>query len=149
MKVILLQDVKGTGLKEQILTVSDGFARNYLLPKKLAVEATNEAVNAIEKAKQAVKFREEHKKQEAEVLARALKGKIVNIAARGGEGGKLYGSVTSQEIADALKAQHSVELDKRKIELDEPIRAAGQVFATLKLSAGVSARVIINVTVGK
>ena len=147
MKVVLLEDVKGTGKKDQIIEVSDGFARNFLLPKKKAKEATTETLNAIEKAKQAAAFREAQKKQEAEVLSKTLKGKVVNVTARGGEAGKLYGTVTNQEIADALKAQLNVDLDKRKIELDEPIRTAGQHFATLRLNAGISTRVIVNVTV--
>ena len=147
MKVILLDDVKGTGKKDQILEVSDGYARNFLLPKKKAIEATPEALNSIQRAKQAAKFHEDQKKAEAEALARELKGKVVQVTAKGGEGGKLYGSVTNQEIADALKAQHKVDLDKRKIELDEPIRTAGQCFATLRLNAGIATRVIVNVTV--
>ncbi len=147
MKVILLEDVKGTGKKDQILEVSDGYARNFLLPKKKAREATPENLNAIERAKQAAAFREAQKKQEAEILSKTMKGKVVHVTARGGEGGKLYGTVTNQEIADALKEQHNVDLDKRKIELDEPIRTSGQHFATLRLNAGISTRVIVNVTV--
>jgi len=145
VKVILLKDVKGTGVKDQILEVSDGFARNYLLPRKIAIEATSSALNSIDKAKQAVKHREDQKRDEAEILGRELKGKVVNVSARAGDGGRLYGSITSAEIADALRAQHGVSLDKRKIELDEPIRAVGQVLATLHLSVGVSTRIIINV----
>ena len=86
------------------------------------------------------------KRDEAEKQARDLKGKVVIVKVRAGEGGRLYGSITGQEIADALKAQHSVEIDKRKIELAEPVRAVGQTTVTLKLAAGVSARMILNVT---
>ena len=89
MKVILLKDVKGTGKKDQIIEVSDGYARNFLLPRKIAREATAEAMNSVEKAKAADKHREEVKKQEAEAQARALKGKVIQLTARGGEGGKL------------------------------------------------------------
>ena len=124
MKVILLKDIKGTGKKDQILEVSDGFGRNYLLPRKLAVEATSEALNSIEKSKSAAKHREDVKKNDAETAARELKGKTVTVKVRAGENGRLYGSITTQEIADALKAQHGVELDKRKIELDEKIGRA-------------------------
>ena len=126
MKVILLQEVKGTGKKDQILEVSDGFARNFLLPRKLAREATNEALNSIEKAKD-------------------LKGKLVVVKAKAGEGGRLYGSITAAEIADALKAQHGVEIDRRKIELEEPIRAAGQTTFSVRLTAGVVTRMLLNV----
>ncbi len=146
MKVILLKDIKGTGKKDQVIEVSDGFGRNYLLPRKMAVEATSEAVHSIEKSKQAEKHREDVKRDEAEKQARDLKGKVVVVKVRAGEGGRLYGSITGQEIADALKAQHGVEIDKRKIELSEPVRAVGQTTVTLKLAAGVSARMILNVT---
>ena len=147
MKVILLQDIKGTGKKDQIMEVSDGFARNYLLPRKLAREATSEALNSIEKSKSAQKHRDDVKKQEAEAKAHELKGKVVVVNARGGEGGRLYGSITAQEIGEALKAQHGVDIDKRKIELDEPVRTAGQTLFTVKLAAGVSTRMLLNVVV--
>jgi len=140
MKVILLKDIKGTGKKDQILEVSDGFGRNYLLPRKLAVEATSEALNSIEKSKSAAKHREDVKKNDAETAARELKGKTVTVKVRAGENGRLYGSITTQEIADALKAQHGVELDKRKIELDEKVTSVGQTTITLKMYAGVSTK---------
>ena len=146
MKVILLKDVKGTGKKDQILEVSDGYARNFLLPRKLAQEATNEALNAIDTAKRAAKHREDVKREEAEQKARALKGKVIIVRVRAGEGGKLYGSITTQEIADAIKAQLGVEIDKRKVELTEAIKSIGQTTVVLKLYAGVSARLIVNVT---
>ena len=145
MKVILLKDIQGTGKKDQILEISDGYARNYLLPRKLAREATAEAVNALEKSKSADKHREEVRRQEAEVRARELKGKVIQIEARGGENGKIYGSVTNEQIAAALKAQHGVEIDKRKLELEEPIKSAGQFFVTLKFVSGITTRMIVNV----
>ena len=147
MKVILLQDVKGTGKKDQIIEASDGYARNYLLPKKLAREATAEALNSIEKSKSADRHREEVKRQEAEKLARELKGKVVQLSVRGGENGKIYGSVTNDQIATALREQLKIEVDKRKIEVDEPIKTAGQAFINLKLMAGISTRLIVNVKV--
>ena len=140
MKVILLQDIKGTGKKDQIIEVSDGFGRNYLLPRKLAVEATNEAVNSIENSKSAAKHREDVKKNEAEQAARELKGKTVTVKVRAGENGRLYGSITTQEIADALKAQHGVELDKRKIEVEGKVTSVGQTSITIKLYPGVAAK---------
>lgn len=145
MKVILLKDIKGTGKKDQVIEVSDGFGRNYLLPRKLAVEATNEAVHSVEKAKQAAKHREDVKRDEAEQTARSLKDKTVIVKVRAGETGRLYGSITAQEVADALKAQHGVELDKRKIELDGKIASVGKSTMTIKLSAGVSAKMILSV----
>lgn len=147
MKVILLKDIKGTGKKDQIIEASDGYARNYLLPKKLAKEATAEALNSIEKAKSADRHREEVKRAEAEAKARELKGKVIQLTVRGGENGKLYGAVTNDQIAAALKEQHGFDVDKRKLELDEPIKTAGQSFVTLKLLAGISTRMIVNVKV--
>ena len=145
MKVILLQDIQGTGKKDQILEISDGYARNYLLPRKMAKEATAEAVNALEKSKGADKHRQEVRRQEAEVKSRELKGKVIQIEARGGDNGKLFGAVTTDQISAALKAQHGVEVDKRRLELEEPIKAAGQYFVTLKMVAGISTRMIVNV----
>lgn len=149
MKVILLQDVKGTGKKDQIVEASDGFARNYLIPRKMAREVTAEALNAIEKSKSADKHREDVRRAEAETKARMLKGKVVQLSVRGGENGKLYGTVTNDQIAAALKEQHGVEVDKRKLELEEPIKSAGQAFVTLKLMAGISTRMIVNVKIAE
>lgn len=145
MKVILLQDVKGSGKKDQILEVAEGYARNFLLPRKLAREATAEALNSIEKAKEAQQHRVDVKKAEADQKARELKGKLVVVKAKAGEGGRLYGSVTAQEIADALREQHGIDVDRRKIELEEPIRAAGQTTFGIRLSAGVVTRMLLNV----
>ena len=147
MKVILLQDIKGTGKKDQIIETSDGYARNYLLPRKLAKEATSEALNALEKSRNADKHREEVRKQQAEERSRTLKGKVIQLEVKGGENGKLYGSVTNDQIAAALKAQHGIEVDKRKLEQEEPIRTAGQSFVTLKLYPGISTRMIVNVKI--
>ena len=116
MKVILLQDIKGTGKKDQIVEISDGYARNYLLPRKLAKEATAEALNSLERARGADRHREEVRRQQAETQARELKGKVVQLEVRGGENGKLYGSITNDQIASALKAQHGIEGDKRNLE---------------------------------
>ena len=147
MKVILLQDIKGTGKKEQIVEVSDGYGRNYLLPRKLAKEATAEALNSLERAKGADKHREEVRRQQAEVLSRELKGKVIQLEVRGGENGKLFGSITNDQIASALKEQHGLDIDKRKLEQEEPIKSAGQSFVTLKLYSGISTRMIVNVKI--
>lgn len=146
MKVILQKDIRGTGKKDQIIEVSDGYARNYLLPRKIAREATSDAMNAIENAKSAQKHRDELKRLEAEEKARELKGKVINLTARGGANGKLYGAVTNDAIAQALKNQHGIEVDKRKIEPEEPVRAAGQTQCTIRLSAGISTRMVLHVT---
>ena len=149
MKVILLQDIKGSGKKDQIIEASDGYARNYLIPRKLAKEATPEVLNSIQKAKIADRHREEVKRAEAEAKARELKGKVIQLNARGGENGKLYGAITNDQIAQAVKEQYGFEVDKRKVEQEEPIRTAGQSFVNLKLMAGISVRMIVNVKTEK
>lgn len=145
MKVILLQDVKGTGKKEQILEVSDGFARNYLLPRKLAVEASPAALNAINRSKAAEEHRENLRRKEALENAEKLRKKAIHMRARAGEKGRLYGSITGQEVADALEKQHGVKIDKRKVELSEPIRAVGEYEATVWLYAGVTIKMRVVV----
>lgn len=146
MKVILLQDVPGTGKKNQILNVSDGYFRNFLLPRKWAMEATPHAVAEVERRNEAERAKEAARRKEAEDLARELKDKIIHLEAKGGEKGKLYGSVTSQEIADALLSQHQIEMDRRKIELPEPIRNAGDSQVTISLYAGVKVTMTVHVT---
>lgn len=147
MKVLLLKDVRGTGKKDDIVEVSEGYGRNFLIPRQMAREASAETINSVKLAKDAQAHREEVKKQEAEVKARELKGKVIQLKARGSEGGKLFGSVTGDMIADALKEQFGVEVDKRKIEQEEPIRAAGQSFVTVKLWAGINVRMTVNTTI--
>ena len=147
MKVILLQDIKGTGKKDQIVEISDGYARNYLIPRKMVKEATAEAVNSLTRSQGADKHREEVRKQEAEARARELKGKVIQLEVKGGENGKLYGSITNDQIAAALKEQHGIEIDRRKLEQGEPIKQAGQSFVTLKLYPGISTRMIVNVKI--
>ncbi len=147
MKVLLLADLKGTGKKDEIVEVNEGYARNYLLPRKLARIADADTLNSVRRAKEAQAHREEVKKQEAEIKSRELKGKVIQLSARGGENGKLYGSVTNEMIAEALKQQHGIDVDKRKIEPEEPIRQAGQSFVVIKLWAGISVRMLVNTTV--
>ena len=149
MKVILQSDVKGTGKKGQMIEVSDGYARNFLLPRKLAIAANAANVNAMDAAKRAVQHREEQKRSDAEALALAIKGKVVTVLARAGEGGRLYGSVTNAEIAEALSKQLNVTVDKRKIELDDPLRSVGQTPVEIKLMQGISTRIIVNVATAK
>ncbi|NLE20750.1 MAG: 50S ribosomal protein L9 [Clostridiales bacterium] len=146
MKVILLQDVPGSGKKNQIISVSDGYARNFLFPKKLAMEATPAAVREVERRNEQERAKELARRQEAEALAAKLKGKVIRLQAKCGEKGRLYGSITGQEIADALNAQHGVQMDKRKIELAEPIRSVGETEVTVSLYAGVKALMTVSVT---
>ena len=125
MKVILLKDIKGTGKKDQILEISDGYARNYLLPRKLAVEATADNLNTMrmkEKAKAAAIAAEKAKATEN---AKALESLIVKIPAKAGSGGRLFGSITTKEISDNLKKQFNIDIDSKKIVLSDPIKSFG------------------------
>ncbi len=146
MKVILLQDVKGTGKKEQIVEVSDGYARNFLLPRKLAAEATSTAMNAVRRAKSAEDHRESQRRQEAVETAERLRRKEIHLTARAGEKGRLYGSITGQEVADALETQHGIKVEKRRVELAEPIRAVGDYEISVWLYAGVTTPMRVVVT---
>lgn len=145
MKVILQQDVKGQGKKGQMVNVSDGYARNFLFPKKLAVEATADNVNTMklqEKAK-AAKLAEE--KAQAQAIADQLKELTVRVVAKGGNGGRLFGAVTTKEVSDALKAQHGIEINKAKLVLDEPIKSFGGYELKAKLGHDVNAVVKVVV----
>ncbi len=139
MKVILLQDVPGTGKKNDILNVSAGFARNYLLPRKWAMEATGAAVKEVERRNELQRQQEQERVQEAEQVAKALKGKVVVMKAKCGDKGRLYGSITAQEIAEAVQQQHGVELDRRKLEVGETIRTLGEYDIQVGLYSGIKA----------
>lgn len=144
MKVILLKDIKGTGKKDQIIEASDGFARNYLFPRKLAVEASASNLNAIENAKSAQSHRKEVERQEAQELAKKMGDMVVEIAVRAGENGRLYGKVTNQEVADALKAKYGMDIDKRKITVDA-VKNVGETEAVIKLCPEISAKIKLNI----
>lgn len=145
MKVILLQDIKGTGKKDQILEVSDGFARNYLFPKKLAMEATAANTGRIEQQKAAQARKRAVDVQSAQDMARRVKELKVVIKAKAGRDGRLFGSVTNKEVADALKAQHKIEVDKKKVALAEPVKQLGDYTATLHLYAEITATLAFTV----
>ena len=147
MKVILLKDIKGTGKKDQIIEASDGFARNFLFPKGLAREASATNLNAIENAKAAQKHREDVERAKAKETRKALSGKAIKIVARGAEGGRLYGSVTAQEIADELFKQYGVKVEKRRIDVAN-IRNAGDFTVSVWLYAGITAEMTAKVEVG-
>ena len=134
MKVILLQDVKGKGKKGQMIEISDGYARNYMLPRKLATEATPDAVNTMRMNDKANQERIAREKAEAMETAGKLREMTVTVAAKGGGAGRLFGSVTNQEIADAL-AKTGIKLDKRKITIAEPIKNVGTYTVTCKLGS--------------
>jgi len=143
MKVILQQDVKGQGKKGQLIDVSDGYARNFLLPRKLAVEANADNVNTMKLQEKARLAKEAAEKAEAEAIAGKLKELTVKITAKAGSGGRLFGSVTSKEVAEALKKQHAIEINKAKIVQDEPIKS----FGTFNLKAKLGYEVVGTIKV--
>ena len=146
MKVILQQDVRGQGKKGQLVEVSDGYARNFLLPKKLAVPATAENVNTMKQQEKARQAQMAAEKAEAQALAEKLKSIQVKLTAKAGEGGRLFGAVTSKEIAEALSAQHGLNIAKTKLVLDEPIKSCGGYQIKAKLGYEVVATVNVMVT---
>ncbi len=146
MKVVLLQDVKAQGKKDQIVEVSDGYARNFLFPKKLAVPADAKVINDIKSKQSSAKHREEVEKENARALARKLSETTVKVTAEAGTDGRFYGAVTSKDIAEALKAQFAIEVDKRKILLDAPIKAFGTYKIEIKLYADISGKLNVKVT---
>lgn len=145
MKVILLEDIKGTGKKDQVINVSDGYARNFLFPRKLAMEASPQNLNSLRKAEAAQRHKKDAEREEAKLLAEKLKEMTVRVTVKAGENGRLFGSVTTQEIADALKAQFGVEIDKRRISLPEPIRQIGPGKAEAKLYTEINAELNLEV----
>ena len=144
MKVILLCDVKGSGKKDDVINVSDGYARNFLFPKKWAVEATPGAVKEIERKRAAEEKLERERRAAAEALAKQLKDKVITLKVKCGAQGRLYGRITSAEIAAALKEQHGVDVDKRKVECED-IRQVGETPATIILYTGVKAPMKVQV----
>jgi len=145
MKVILLQDVKGTGKKGEIINASDGHARNYLLPRKMAVEANKTNMAQLEQQQKAVERKRQQELLKAQELAKELSEKKIVIGVKVGENGKLFGSVTNKEIAIAFLEQEGIEIDKKKIILDEPIKSAGEKAVEIKLHSQVTATVTIIV----
>ena len=145
MKVILLQDVKGKGKKGQMLEISDGYARNFLLPKKLAIEATPDAVNTMRMNDKAAAEKAAKERAEAVETSKKLREMTVIVKAKGGGAGKLFGSVTNQEIADALKAASGIALDKRKIVLSDPIKNVGTYTVQCKLGYEITAPLTVKI----
>ena len=145
MKVILNADVKGQGKKGEMIEVSEGYARNYLLPRNLAVKATADNMNALKLKEQAKKAQIEREKEQAKAYAKQLGASVVKVRAKGGENGKLFGSVTSKEIAEALKEQHGIALEKNRIVLDENIKSFGTYDVKCKLGHEISGTIHVQV----
>ena len=145
MKVILLQDVKGKGKKGQMLEVSDGYARNYMLPRKLAVEATADAVNTMRMNDKAAAEKAAKERAEALETSKKLREMTLTVTAKGGGAGRLFGSVTNQGIADALKANAGIALDKRKIVIADPIKNVGTYTVQCKLGYEITAPLTVKI----
>ena len=145
MKVILQQEVKKLGKKGEILEVSEGYARNFLLPQKLAIPATNLNVNNASQQKASEERKVQRAIDEANVMAAQMSKVEVTIPVKSGEGGKLFGSVTSKDIADALLSQHKVELDKRKIDVKDALKAVGTYPVSIKLHPEISAKIQVHI----
>ena len=146
MKIILKQDVKGKGKKGQMIEAAEGYARNFLIPKGMAVEATADAVNTMNLQAKAKAKADAEAKAAAEAIAEKLQGCQVKIAAKGGSEGKLFGAVTSAAIADALKAQYDMDVDSKKLVIDEPIKSFGSYQVKAKLGFEISGTVYVIVT---
>ena len=145
MIVILKRDVKGTGKAGDVVKVSDGYARNMLLPKGLAEEATKNNVHTLEKAREKREEEEKKAKAAAEKQAEEMKNMKVEIVTKAGEGGKLFGSITTKDIADALQEQHGINIDKRKIVLDQPIKEIGVKRVKIKIYPEITATIAVEV----
>ena len=144
MKVLLLQDVKDQGKKGEIVEVNDGYAKNFLIKKGLAKQATNQIINEVNQKNAANQRKLEIEKQEATKLAQRMNGSVVNLAMSTGENGKMFGSVTSKEIAEVLHF-HGFDIDKKKIVIKEPIKALGRYNIEIKVYANISTDIVLNV----
>lgn len=145
MKVILLKDVKGTGKKGELKEVSDGYARNFLIPKGLVKEATATSMNDFKQQQASENYRKEKAEEIAIALDKRLRSLSITLCSKAGEGGKLFGSITSKDVADALKKEHQIELDKRKIVLEEPLKTLGSHQVPVKLHPNVSSEIRVDI----
>ncbi|ANU09382.1 50S ribosomal protein L9 [Planococcus antarcticus DSM 14505] len=146
MKVIFLKDVKGKGKKGEIKNVADGYAHNFLLKNNLAIEANQATISKLDGQKKKEQKEADHERQEAEELKETLEGLVIELTAKSGEGGRLFGSITTKQVATALEKKHGIKLDKRKMELDDAIRALGYTNIPVKLHHDVTATLRVHVT---
>ena len=145
MKVILLKDIKGTGKKGDVKEVSDGYARNFLFPKKLAVQAGNTELKELKEKQTSQKIKEQKEYEAAVELGKKMEEMNVTIYSKAGEGGRLFGSITSKDIAAQIKKEHGIEVDKRKVMLDEPIRALGSRMVEIKIHQKVVTKMRVDI----
>lgn len=146
MKVILLDNIKGVGKKDEVINASDGYARNFLFPKKLAVEANAENMSKLKNKQNSVQHKKDVEKEKAEEIAKKFKDITVNIKVKAGDNGRIFGGVTSKEIAENLKQQFKIDIDKKKIVLNETIKNLGVFNIQVKLFEGVIGNLKVNVT---
>ena len=147
MKVILKQDIKGVGKKNEVVNASDGYARNFLFPKNLAVEATPDNMQKLNSQNEAKQYRKDVEKEQAMQVAKKLEGITLEIKVQAGENGKIFGSVSSKEISENLEKQYKITIDKKKIELKEPIKVLGVRTVEARLFEGVIGKIKVNVIV--
>ncbi len=145
MKVILLDNIKGVGKKDEIINAADGYARNYLFPKKLAVEANSENLSKLNNKKEAASYKKDVEKKNAEELAQRLKGIMLKVKVKSGENGKIFGGVTAKEISENLRVQYDLDIDKKKIELKDTIKTIGEFTVPIKLFEGVIGSLKVDV----
>ncbi len=145
MKVILKADIKGVGKKDEIINASDGYARNFLFPKNLAVEANNENMSKLKAQNDSKAYKKEQEKEEAKKLANKLAGIQLKVPVKSGENGKIFGGVSAKEIADLLKQNYNIEVDKKKIDLKETIKTLGLRTISIKLYDGVIGNLKVDV----
>ncbi len=145
MKVILLDNIKGVGKKDEIINAADGYARNYLFPKKLAVEANSENLSKLNNKKEAASYKKDVEKKNAEELAQRLKGIMLKVKVKSGKNGKIFGGVTAKEISENLRVQYDLDIDKKKIELKDTIKTIGEFTVPIKLFEGVIGSLKVDV----
>lgn len=145
MKVILLENIKNVGKKDEVINASDGYARNYLFPKKLAIEANSQNMSELKARENSNKYKKDQEKQKAEEIAEKLKGIILKIKVKAGENGKIFGGVTNKEISEELSKQYKIEVDKKKILLQENIKNLGIIIVDIKLFEGVIGRLKVDI----
>jgi large subunit ribosomal protein L9 len=145
MKVILNQDIKGVGKKDEVINASDGYARNFLFPKKLAVEANDENISKLKAKKESTQFKKDTEKEEAKKVAEKLAKLTLKIQVKAGENGKIFGGVSSKDIAESLEKQYGIKIDKKKVELKETIKTLGNRTVEIKLYEGVIGKLSVVV----
>ena len=145
MKVILKENIKGVGKKDQVINASDGYARNYLFPKNLAVEANDKNMSELKAKQQSNQYKKDQEKAKAQEIANTLKNITLEIKVKAGENGKIFGGVSAKEIAEQLEEKHKIKIDKKKVEIKEPIKVLGTTQVTIKLYEGVIGNIRVEV----